>query len=314
MKIKSTWVPFFLSFVAIVSIRLYQILSIGVPAARMQWDNLEMLCFWIAVVASLIIIAISYMSKDVPDIFILRKNLLMGLISFASAIVVNFRCFSELGQVLSSNMDMLGLLRGISGILAGVTFFIIGLCILQEKNIFEKNKLLACLPSFWAAMLLAKLFSEYNSIRTDFIHIADVLGVVCLLFFLFEQARLFVGLFNKETLKKLFFFGFGEVLFTTILITNNLAEAMYSGRHLTSIEIQNLAIQLIMMLYIVSFLCVVRVGSKAEFVENISSVSSSQDHEEPIVTNKTPDPEDNYVSSDMTEVDALIADIQNESV
>lgn len=312
MKIKSTWILFFLSLVAIVSVRVYQTTSIGIPSVRMQWDNLEVICFCVAAVATVIIMLMSYLSKDVPEIFVLKKSPLVGLISFLAAAVVALSGANEIQAYLSGSKEIQRLIFGTAGILAAVAFILFGLCFLQEKNLFEKTKLFACFPTFWAVMLLAKLFSAYNAIRTDFIHVTDVLSVIGLLFFLFEQARLFAGLFNKGTIRKLFYFGFGSVLFTMTFATNTLAKTLDLGQKIDSSTMLMLATQLVMVLYVVSVIFAVRVGQDAEVVEEISSgVPEKTDvyvvAEEP--AEETPEEPEN---SEMAEVDALIADILTE--
>ncbi len=315
MKLKSTWVPFFLSFVAVMGIRVYQILSVGVPAVRMQWDNFEMLCFWISAIATVVILIMSYMSKDAPEVFVVKKNLPTGIVSIVASLVVMLSSASELQQSLSSGMDIQALIRDVLGVAAGIVFIIFGLCFIKEKNLFEKYSLLVCLPSIWATMILAKLFAAYNAIRTDFIHVTDVLAIVCLLFFLFEQSRLFVGLFNAGSFRKLFFFGFGAVLFIMTFVTNDLAHAIDAGRQLDTSEMLMLATQLAMVLYVVSFLLAVKVGQDAEFVEEITSGASEEPvNKEPFITTNEATEEDTiYTSTEMAEVDALIADIQNET-
>ena len=312
MKIKSTWIPFFLSFVAIVSVRVYQITSIGIPSVRMQWDHLEMVCFGIAAVATVVIMLMSYLSKDVPKVFVLKKSIPVGLASFLAAVVVALNGVNEIQRNLSASKDIQRLVFGIAAIAAAVAFILFGLCFLQEKNLFEKTKLFACIPTFWAVTLLARLFSAYNAVRTDFIHVTDVLSVIGLLFFLFEQARLFVGLFNKGTIKKLFYFGFGSILFSLTFTTNTLAKTLDLGQKIDSSTMLMLATQLVMVLYVVSVIFAVRVGQDAEVVEEISSgVPEKTDvyvaAEEP--AEETPDAPEN---SEMAEVDALIADILTE--
>lgn len=316
MKIKSTWIPFFLSLVAIVSVRVYQIASIGIPSVRMQWDNLEMVCFGIAAVATVVIMLMSYMSKDVPEVFVLKKNPLVGLASFLAAVIVAFNGVGVFQDYLSEK-NVQALIGGIAGIVAGVAFIFFGLCFLQEKNLFEKHKLFACIPTFWAVTLLAFLFSTYNAIRTDFVHVTDVLSVIGLLFFLFEQARLFVGLFNKGTIKKLFYLGFGSVLFTMTFATNTLAKTLDLGQRIDSSAMRLLVAPLVMVLYIVSVLFAVRVGQDAEVVEEISSGTLEKSDkyvaaDEPVDETPSEDVPEVQENTEMSEVDALIADILTE--
>lgn len=317
MKIKSTWIPFFLSLVAIVSVRVYQITSIGVPSVRMQWDNLEMICFSIAAVATVVIMLMSYLSKDVPEVFVLKKSIPVALVSFLAAAVVALHGVNEIQMNKSASKDIQRLVFGIAAIAAAVALILFGLCFLKEKNLFEKTKLFACIPTFWVVMLLARLFSAYNAIRTDFIHVTHVLSVIGLLFLLFEQARLFVGLFNKGTIKKLFYFGFGSVLFTMTFATNTLAKTLDLGQKIDSSTMLMLATQLVMVLYVVSVIFAVRVGQDAEVVEEISSGTpektdvyvAADETVEKVPAEDGPEVEGN---TEMAEVDALIADILTE--
>ncbi len=316
MKIKSTWIPFFLSLVAIVSVRVYQMTSTGIPSVRMQWDNLERICFCVAAVATVVIMLMSYMSKDVPEVFVLKKNPFTGLTSFLAAAVVALTGVSAF-QACLPEKNIQDLIGGVAGILAAVAFIFFGLCFLQEKNLFEKNKLFACIPTFWAVTMLAFLFSAYNDVRTDFIHVTDVLSVIGLLFFLFEQARLFVGLFNKGTFKKLFYFGFGSVLFTMTFATNTLAKTLDLGQKIDSSTMLMLATQLVTVLYVVSVLFAVRVGQDAEFVEEISSGAPEKTDvyvaaDEPVEETPAEDVPEVQENTEMAEVDALIADILTE--
>lgn len=317
MKIKSTWIPFFLSLVAIVGVRVYQITSIGVPSVRMQWDNLEMICFSIAAIATVVIMLMSYLSKDVPKVFVLKKSIPVALASFLAAVVVALNGVNEIQRNLSASMDIQRIVFGIAGVAAGVAFVGFGLCFLKEKNIFEKTKLFACIPTFWAVMSLATLFSAYNAIRTDFIHVTHVLSTIGVLFFLFEQARLFVGLFNKGTIRKLFYFGFGSVLFSMSFALNFLVKTLDLGQRIDFNAMWTLATQLVVVLYVVSVLFAVRVGQDAEFVEEISSGAPEKTEEyiaagEPVEKEPTEVVTDVQENTEMAEVDALIADILTE--
>ena len=317
MKIKSTWIPFFLSFVAIVGVRVYQITSIGVPSVRMQWDNIEMICFSIAAIAAVVIMLMSYLSKAVPKVFVLKKSIPVALASFLAAVVVALNGVNEIQRNLSASKDIQRIVFGIAGVAAGVAFILFGLCFLQEKNLFEKTKLFACVPTFWAVMSLATLFSAYNAIRTDVIHVTHVLSTIGVLFFLFEQARLFVGLFNKGTIRKLFYFGFGSVLFSMSFALNFLVKTLDLGQRFNSSAIVVISTPLVMVLYIVSVLFAVRVGQDAEVVEEISSGTPEKSDkyvaaDEPVDETPSEDVPEVQENTEMSEVDALIADILTE--
>lgn len=324
MKLKFNWVPFILSFFAIMGLRIYQIFSIGNAAVRVQWDNFEMICFFVASVAFAIILILSYLSKDAPDVFVLKKNIFNGLISMITAIFAIWSSVYEIKAYLGGDNDWVNLLAGALGILAGIAFILIGLNFIQEKNYFDKYRLLALAPTLWILAKLLKLFFEYNSIPTDISNVSHSLAKIFLLFFLFAQARLFAGLFSCVTFKKLFYFGFSAALFMTISLTNYIAVSMDTSSELSLRVIVAIMTEIILIVYTVFMLLYTKTGK--ELVneapveensnnENNATVATTEAVSEKVASSDDGGNNDNMDSqaADMAEVDRLIEDIKNEN-
>ena len=295
-----------------MGLRIYQILSVGDAAVRVQWDNFEMLCFVFSAVASVIIIIMSYISKDVPDVFIIKKSLTVGIVSLLTAFFIEWNAINEFSAYLSGDNDWVKLVSSILGDLSGFAFIAIALNFINEKNYFEKHKLLSLLPTLWALALILKLFFKYNSSHTDILNVSDSLAKICILFFLFSQARLFARLFNETTFKKVFYFGFSAVLFTTVYVTNYLAVAIDLGRKLSLNNIVELLTEIAIGAYILCTIYSIKTGKALVLDEktNLGDSESDELHNDSI--NNESDTNVETEQTDMTEVDKLIEDIKNE--
>ena len=313
MKLKRTWIPFVLFFVAIMGLRIYQILSVGVASVRVQWDNFEMICFVFSAVASAMIIIMSYISKDAPDVFVIKKSRSVGVISILTAALIEWNAINEFNSYLSGGNEWVKLVSSIVGFLAGFAFITISFNFINEKNYFEKHKLLSLIPTLWALTLLLKLFFKYNSAPTTILNVSDSLAKICILFFLFNQSKLFASLFNATTFKKLFYFGFSAVLFTMVYTTNYLAVTIDLGRKLSLTNIVELLLELAIGVYILCTIYSIKTGQNLVADEKIELSDSTPElvHNDNINNKTTNDVEEE--KPDMAEVDRLIEDIKNET-
>lgn len=323
MKLKFNWVPFILSFVTIMGLRMYQIFSIGNAAVRVQWDNFEMICFAIAAVAFGIIILLSYLSKDAPDVFVVKKSIFTGLISMITAVFAIWSSVYEIKAYLGSSNDWAKLLSGALGIFAGIVFVLIGMNYIQEKNYFDKHHLLALIPTSWILAKLLELFFEYNSVPTDISNVSNSLAKIFLLFFLFAQARLFTGLFNYVTFKKLFYFGLSAILFMTGSLTNYIAVSMDTSGGLSLQVIVAIMTEAILIVYIFFALLATKTGKnlineepateKLDNKTNESVIINGTINEEANIADHNDNVDSASSSTDMAEVDRLIEYIKNEN-
>lgn len=314
MKLKLNWIPFVISFISILGLRVYQILSIGNAAVRIHWDNFEIVCFIIAAASFGIIMIASYLSKDAPDVFVIKKNLLTGSVSILTAALALWGSVEKFRYYWSAvEKDWVDLFYIVTGVLSAVVFVLIGLCYVKEKNYFEKNKLLVLMPTLWVLAMILKLFFVYNSVQTSVIHVSNALAKVFLLFFMFSQARLFASLFNAATFKKLFYFGFSAALFMLVSITNFWAVTMDFGRDFSTMEISNIITEFALIAYIMCVIFSVQVGKDLASAEDspVIEKKESENIVAPTVGVTNTDTVENR--EEMAKVDRLIEDIKNEN-
>ena len=314
MKLKSAWIPFVLSFFAIMGLRIYQILSIGNPSVRTQWDDFEMICFIIATAAFGVIMIMSYISSDAPNVFVIKKNQLLVLTSVITAIFIAIVSVFDILAYLREKSDWLKLASGIAGLWMFVALLFVAVSYLKEKNCFSSYKLFALIPTIYVFLYLLQLFFKYNSIPTDFVSVSNAFEAVTLLFFFFAQARLFVGIFNAATFKKLFYFGLSAVLFLTVNLTHALATTMDLGRKLSADSIISIVAKCFLIIYIVNVIAAIKTG-KNFVIEESSADANDEPSTENYAENDSnqADSEESYLQTDMSEVDKLIEDIKNET-
>lgn len=310
MKLKITWVPFVLSLVSIMGLRIYQILSMGNAAVRMQWDTIELICFVIAAVSFGIIIFMSYISKDAPKAFTFKKSFLFNIVSSITSALFFVTAVRGFFSYFNGEKDWLELLTIILTFLTAVVVVFVSESYSKQKNFLEKYKLLTLIPVLWSLARVMKLFFEYNSTPTTVINVSTSLSVIFLTFFWFEHARIFSGLFNTATLKKLVYFGFSAVLFITIYLTNYLAVTMDLGRDLSHNNILSIAVDLFVIFYIMCFISVIQSGEGAVLEETVTGDAAADT--ETTDENESGEQID-YPQAEMSEVDKLIEDIQNET-
>lgn len=314
MKLKLNWIPFVISFISILGLRVYQILSIGNAAVRINWDNFEIVCFIIAAAAFGIIMIASYLSKDAPDVFVIKKNLLTGSVAILAATLALWSSIEKFRYYWPAvEKDWVDLFYIVTGVLAAVVFVLIGLGYIKEKNYFEKNKLLVLMPTLWVLAMILKLFFVYNSVQTSVIHVSNALAKIFLLFFMFSQARLFASLFNSATFKKLFYFGFSASLFMLISITNFWAVTIDFGRNFSTMEISNIITEFALIAYILCVIFSVQVGKNLGNAEDkpVVEKKESENIEAPAAAVTSTDTVENR--EEMAKVDRLIEDIKNEN-
>ena len=308
MKLKSTWIPFVLAFVAVLGLKIYQFITLGDATIRVQWSNIDMISMGIVVVAAVIIIIMSIFSKDSPKVFVVSKDFFTGTIAILTGLMVIWSSINELIIYLSYQRDIMYLSLSILGILAGLIFILLGVCSFKGKDLFQKCRLLTLLPSAWVLVRILNLFFKYNSIPTNLSHVATSFAEIFLVFFLFYQARLFAGLFTQNTFKKVFYFGFSTILFITLYATNDLLTVIDTGRKISIVNLIYIITDLVIAFYVLCFVSGLKLGKN---LENISEALHESEQTEQITKDNIDEIEKN---ESMTQVNALIEEIKNENI
>lgn len=311
MKLKFTWIPFILSFITVLGLKIYQFVTLGDATVRTQWSNIEAITFIVALIAAIIITIMSLISKDSPEVFVLNKDIFTGTIAVLTALMVIWSSVNELIIYLSYKREIVYLFLSIFGILAGLVFIMSGVCFFKGKDFFQKYKLLTLLPTVWVLIRILNLFFAYNSIPTNLSHVTTSLAEIFLVFFLFYQARLFSGLFTKNTFKSIFYFGFAAILFVTLYATNNLLSIIDTGRKISINNLVYLITDLIIAFYVLCFISGLKLGKNLDddVPELLSEPEKIEEKEENVIDNISELNQD----ESMMKVDELIEEIKNEN-
>ena len=218
MKLKYTWIPFIVSLLLLIPVRVYQV-AVGkgnVFATSLTEENAFYLLFSLLCVFVLLFITMSLLCKNVPQTVKFQKNILSGIFATALGIVMAYEGINELYLLFISVIEQKNAVKTIilssATILASFVFLILAFCQFYGKNIFLKAPVMALIPTVWAAIRLILIFMYHTSIASTATDMLDVLAVVFLLLFLFIQARMLAGMDGKNIPKRLFAFGMPAVL------------------------------------------------------------------------------------------------------
>ncbi len=218
MKLKYTWIPFVVSLLLLIPVRVYQV-TVGKGNAfgtSLMEENVFYLLFSLLCVFVLLFITMSLLCKNVPETVKFQKNILSGIFATVLGIVMAYEGINELYLLFISIIEQKNAIKTIilsaTTILASFVFLILAFCQFYGKNIFLKVPVMALVPTVWAAIRLILIFMYNTSIASTAADMLDVLAVVFLLLFLFTQARMLAGMDGKNIPKRLFAFGMSAVL------------------------------------------------------------------------------------------------------
>ncbi len=266
MKLKYTWIPFILELIIITVFRLYQFITIGDVSVRVQWDNIELVSAFTSSIAVLIIIIMTYLSKDAPKFFILQEDKITGTVGCLAGVMVMCHSVSDFLSFLLSSKELMRLFSGVFGLAAGLVFIIMGICNIKGKDYFEKYRLLTLVPTLWALMSLLNTFFKYNSIPTTATNVINVLDEIFLVFFLFYQARMFANLFDEATFKKLFYCGFSAVIFMTLNAFGQFLTIMNSGATISLVDFIYIVAEIIIAVYALCFIFGIKLEQEVDIL------------------------------------------------
>ena len=312
MKLKYISVPFILSLIAIIALRVYQFSSIGNAKVRLEWTNLELICVMITVAFLAFAIIISILSRNIPNFLKVDKHTFTGIIGALAGVLISCNGVADIIRfITSSKKDLLVLFLGIFGIAAGIIFIGLSFCSIKGGNIFETNKLLLLLPTVWGLLRLLQMFFVYNAIATNIIDMSDEFAVIFLLLFMFYQSKLFAGIINKFAFRAVFMFGFTATLFIIIYSSLELLRCIDMGESLGIYRIIALTADLALGLYIALFLFSINANSKAKGM--IEYAKELEDKKEDNVAKAEKENKEES-SIDMKQVDHLVKEIEQESI
>ncbi len=218
MKIKTSWVLFFLSLITILPLRIYQrLFALDIHMGfSVKGDISLQILLGALVVFTLLVVWLCSKDKKAPALYLKKPNFMAGLFGFFLAVSVGM----ESVMTLSGSPDLSGItvevttsktILGIAGIIAALAFLILSIDAFRGGNTFEKHPYLSLLLPLWGLVRLTVSFIQFNT-ETGNENMFDSFAMIACLLFLYSQSRLLVGIEQRKTLKSSFSFGFLTVL------------------------------------------------------------------------------------------------------
>lgn len=294
MKLKNNFIVFFISIITILAFRVYEIVNMNsLKTTSLQF--IETICLACMILSSILIIFMSYLSKNITQKFKLKKNNFLSLLSFITGVFLVINGVSDvLTLFTASSVEIILLFTGIFSILSGVIFFVLGRNFSSAQNTFFNHQLIILIPVAWLTLRLYQLFLQYRIVRMQVQSMSVELSVIFLLLYFMHFAKLFSGIYNQKVYKKLFMYGLLGSIFVFMSVTYNLFEMALSSVFGIS-EIISLITDLILAAFVVSFVYFLSKNAEEASNKNLeleSDIDPKKDsHEE--TSNKNFEPESN---------------------
>lgn len=178
--------------------------------------NKKLLCKFLLLFSALFMLIDSVSTLLLIDYFKLQMLLLMPTDSLSQNIIILF-------------------IRCIVGVVVSILFIYIFFIMNSNKNKFSerisgkaKNAIFLLIPCIWSTIVAFELCRKHNDYNSSTLVRANLLGIIFLTLFFYEQALILVGLNRKNSKVKILCFGIGFSIITLIynvcaLCTNFLA-------------------------------------------------------------------------------------------
>lgn len=207
MKLKYTWIPFIFAFLFFVPLRLYVVVTGTYPSiGSFSYSYLEAVSSILTALFVLMIIIMCVMAKNAPSNINFEKNIIAGVLSFVSGIIIICSGISSFISAFN-NFDSKVLALSILSMMSGAVFLLMGYTHYTSNNIFKRAPLLILIPVLWCGLRIFMLFIDYTSVVSTQIDASYMLALMSLFVFLYMQSRAFVHVDYKSIVKKMIIFG-----------------------------------------------------------------------------------------------------------
>lgn len=280
MKQKYAWVVFIISILTLVPFRIYQ--KVVLNQNLSSFFGIKKVDFGVVVtflVFVLIINTMIFISKNSSYEIKIRKNISTGVLAMASGILVlvssmcvaanTFNLWNENKELLSAlqktndvsaefvkaeiSVQTITLIRCTLGILVFACFVAMFMSSLKGVNLFRNREVLSLFPTIWAILKVVEILMARLSAVSQNSDIFAMIEAICLLMFLFVQAKVFAHVEDEKKNKKLFSFGFMAVISMAVYNMSSLAYLFHS-ESASFVELISYITNLVLAVYIVFFL------------------------------------------------------------
>ena len=219
MKLRHSFIAFFISLFTIFGVRLYQVINMGV-LLNSQLKTIETICLGATLFFAFLIILMSHLSKNIPQKFELCKNNFLSVLAFlAGGLLLINGAVNIFTLFTAAEVEIVLLFAGIFSILTGVIFFVLGRGFLSGKNIFLQHPLIILVPILWLIIRLYQFFSIYKNTAIQVQNMSGEIAVIFLLLYFTHFAKLISGMYGEKVYKKLNMYGLSAALFVFMAST-----------------------------------------------------------------------------------------------
>ena len=279
MKLKYTWIPFLLSLIIVLPLRLYQVINTGGQLFGIDLNDnfLTGVFIYIMMFFSLIIICMSLFSKKSHETINIHKNNLIGSSLFLISLSTIFEAIRDIiysGSVNAGGSAMQAVVLLVTALAAGAAFFIMGMCYMQGKNLFAKMPFLMMFPTIWLTCKLGISFMNNRAISNRSPEMIAILANAFLTLFFLYNARIYILDENNNVVKKLYAFGLPAVIFSIVYALPNIYQFIFNYQYYTkTLEVSSITM-ILMSLYIILMLIYRMIG-----LDEVSEVSDDYEQD-----------------------------------
>lgn len=263
MKLKNNFIIFFISIITILGFRAYEIINMS-NSLNYKIQPTETICLICMLIFAVLIIFMSYLSKNIPQKFKLRKNNFLCTLTFVVSGLLMINGVSDVIKLFTaSTVEIILLFTGVLSILSGIIFFVLGKNFSQGKNTFLEHQLIILVPVLWLVLRLYQIFQYYQGIAMQVQDMSSEIAIIFLLLYFMNFARLLSGIHAQKVYKKLYMYSVLGAIFVFMSVTYQALEMAFNSTVSLGLSI-NLITDLCLALFTVSF--VYFLNKNAEFV------------------------------------------------
>lgn len=263
MKLKNNFIVFFISIITILGFRIYEIINMS-NLLNYKVQPTESICLICMLVFTVLIIFMSYLSKNIPQKFKLRKNTFLCTLTFIVGGLLVINGVSDVITLFTaSTVEIILLFTGLLSVLSGIIFFVLGKNFSQEKNTFLEHQLIILVPVVWLVVRLYQIFRHYQGIAMQVQDMSSEIAIIFLLLYFMNFARLLSGIYAQKVYKKLYMYSVLGAIFVFMSATYQVLEMAFNSTVSLGLAI-SLITDLCLALFAISF--VYFLNKNSEFV------------------------------------------------
>lgn len=265
MKLKNNFIIFLISIITVLGFRIYEIIKMS-NSLSYKVQPTETICLICMLVFTVLIIFMSYLSKNIPQKLKLRKNTFLCTLTFIVSGLLMINGVSNVITLFTARtVEIILLFTGVLSVLSGIIFFVLGKDFSGEKNTFLEHQLIILVPVIWLIVRLYQVFRHYQGIAMQVQDMSSEIAIIFLLLYFTNFSRLLSGMYSQKVYKKLYMYSVLGAIFVFMSATYQALDMNFNSTASLGLAI-SLITDLCLALFTVSF--VYFLSKNSEFVTN----------------------------------------------